>query len=405
MDKYFLQNTASEHLAELMDTLLFADCQTDFQVDLLRAIEAELRKRGDLSKELNEHFLQWEQEITEDNVRFMLRGATLMELQEILKETPKRYIELHALVNEELTARGEEIPRYTLSDASPDDGRKSEDILRNLVLSGDSPELLKTLDTLFTSDKVLKEQARLIFDIAETLKSRGIAVPYSENELRDQYETIMETADSVDDILRRNVKPQSMSHYLRLRKRPSRIKPHFIRTAGIIAAITAGLFVFDAVAYSAGLDIFGTMSRWTKNAVQFFRGEPIEKDHVKHDEYTILKDTLERLELNIDLPTYIPEGYYFNTLEPYEPCGTDSFAAWFKNGDEYFSIEINPMFAGSNSIYAENVAEETERYNGKYIIFYHTEQISAIWAQGFCEIQIQGNLTHEQLTLMLDSII
>jgi hypothetical protein len=58
----------------------------------------------------------------------------------------------------------------------------------------------------------------------------------------------------------------------------------------------------------------------------------------------------------------------------------------------------------TNLFLEANMAEEQERYKGQYTIFTNLDHLTAVWAQGFCEIVIQGDLTYEQLTQMLDSI-
>jgi len=51
-----------------------------------------------------------------------------------------------------------------------------------------------------------------------------------------------------------------------------------------------------------------------------------------------------------------------------------------------------------------NDEEDSEVYNGKYLITSNRSRMVAVWHQGDYELCIQGNLTYEELTKILDSI-
>ncbi len=78
--------------------------------------------------------------------------------------------------------------------------------------------------------------------------------------------------------------------------------------------------------------------------------------------------------------------------------------AWFDNEERIFFIRVHPEINNTDTFYEASAVRIPEQYNGEYTIITNNDRLTAVWAQGFCEVQIQGDLTYEELTAMLDSI-
>lgn len=407
-----IRHATSEELNELMDTLLELDSMSKSQADLFCSAVDELKKRGELpeiTEEETEEAIQrvWRRiESDEPDSGDVLKTLSAEELWDILRSAGPEQTELLTEAAKELMERGVEIPESIQSGDPEKD--LAIGVVQELFLMGTTEDLTHMLKAMYTKDGLVKEQAHYLFSFTEELKRRGEPVPFTDEELRIREEEILQTARTFDDATER-------AEQKRLNKPPEKPeapvsrawkKPRFSRAAGFAAIVLALLFFTNVVTNAAGFDLFGRISAWTKDAIQYVFGITGEDDIDQeiNTEFGALTHTLEALNINIDLPAYIPEGYTYHHTDPDEPDGSMPFGAWFTSGTKQFFIRVNPASSGVSSFFEASVAEGAERYNGEYIIIANNNRFTAIWAHGFCEVQIQGDLTREQLIKMLDSI-
>jgi sulfur carrier protein ThiS len=179
----------------------------------------------------------------------------------------------------------------------------------------------------------------------------------------------------------------------------------FLRSALVTAFVLAALFLTNAVTLAAGFDFFGSVAKWSKDAVYFIFGDITEDGQsIEMDkQYYRLHDVLDDLGINVDLPRYIPEGFSFEAIEPDEPDRLSQIIAWFFREDDFFSIRIEPA-EGRSSFSEVSVGGQNEIYKERYLITENVNRIGALWYHGVYEIEIQGNLTYKDLIKILDSI-
>ncbi|MDR0325793.1 MAG: DUF4367 domain-containing protein [Oscillospiraceae bacterium] len=332
--------------------------------------------------------------------------------------------------------------------------------MRELLKRATTEELNQLMDMTLDAESITNAQVDLLYGIVDELTERGEIEKPPEEEVRAQYAALLskaeelgivpssepiaesmggpneENAKGVIHALLQHGTVEELSHLRsalaasdvpkeeieelldvieaeladKLDATPMplpRAKPKrkFVRPALVAASVTLAFFLNSIVAYASGFDFFGSLAQWSKDAVYFVFGTPSEdgQDSVLNPEYLGLQATLENVGIRVNLPTYIPNGYRYDTIEPDEPNEFSIIIAWFVRGDGFFSIRIKRI-ATTASFSEINNEEQSEVYKGHYLITSNVDRTKALWYDGLHEIQIQGNLIYEELTKILDSI-
>lgn len=290
--------------------------------------------------------------------------------------------------------------------------------MREVIQYATTKDLNLLLGTLADCDLITEERADLFYAVVDELERRGELQKTPENEI----EVFIENTKRVSKGRGDAEIPAKESHPLmkhlpkivedarrdRAERRQRRIA--LLRLPTITASVIVILLLTNAVALANGHDFLGSVARWSKDAVYFVFGTDSLDEPTKGvtKEYDSLKMTLDDLGVQVDLPKHIPDGFMFASIEPDEPDATSNIVAWYVNGDDEFSIRIMRISELADVRFSESDgAEHAEVYpeaNGKYLITTNESRIKAIWYQGIYEIKLQGNITYEQLTQILDSI-
>lgn len=185
-------------------------------------------------------------------------------------------------------------------------------------------------------------------------------------------------------------------------KRGSRVRRPLAR----IAIIAAALCAFMVTAQASGFDILGAIARWTSEQFSFVAvGD--EREDATGPEFDSLVDALEKSRITERLaPTKFPNGTELDKIQVNrDDMGFGIFAAYLLEsepfyisvrkieGDPYGEIEINDP---NIEIYSAGGVE--------HHIMADVKQNKAFWKNGSWECYIAGNLSREDLTMMIDSI-
>lgn len=172
-----------------------------------------------------------------------------------------------------------------------------------------------------------------------------------------------------------------------------------LRTALVAVIAAACLLSCMVVVQAAGLDVFGSIARWTDSLFGFGAiGEPAASPSPTGTQEV----TVEYIETL--LPT-VPDGFVMGEPEVFEDCATDSFEYWvtYSNGDKFitFSAVEQPE---------ENVSKYQKDYQDVSIIdidgqifyvFMNNNYASSAWKISNIECNINTNLTLEDLTQII----
>ena len=187
------------------------------------------------------------------------------------------------------------------------------------------------------------------------------------------------------------------------------------RVAVIAIAVVFGGIV---VAQAAGVDVFGTIGRWTNNVFHFdlsadetststgiYVGEGI-------SEYAALQETLASVGIDENLaPTWFPVGFNASDPEILTTNINDTVCLELfneKNG-QYISIEIIRYNTEQHlqATQFEKDANNVEQYSNEHQTFYilsNADTITATWSNDLIMMQLSGNIPKDDLKKIIDSI-
>ena len=184
-------------------------------------------------------------------------------------------------------------------------------------------------------------------------------------------------------------------------KKPGRV----LRSCAAAAAV---IVLLCGTAYAFGWNIFQALADWTAETFQFLTGTEPEMA-----EYGVFDRLYKNVSMETDIPVvprWAPEG----TEEAEQPRTsvrndrTRIVGKYLVDGKE-FTIRITIYDAipeSYDTIYQKNdgSAHPYEAGGITHYIVENVDNISAMWTNGYIEGHIQGNISIEDLQLMIDSI-
>ena len=184
-------------------------------------------------------------------------------------------------------------------------------------------------------------------------------------------------------------------------KKPGRV----LRSCAAAAAV---IVLLCGTAYAFGWNIFQALADWTTETFQFLTGT--EPEMADHGVFENLYGSVVAETETPSVPTWAPEG----TEEVGQPRTsvrndrTRIVGKYLVDGKE-FTIRITIYDAipeSYDTIYQKNdgSAHPYEAGGITHYIVENVDNISAMWTNGYIEGHIQGNISIEDLQLMIDSI-
>ena len=187
---------------------------------------------------------------------------------------------------------------------------------------------------------------------------------------------------------------------------------------GLVAVIAVSIvFGGMVVAQAAGIDVFGTIGRWTNEVFNFIPDEnesrkPTDSNLDEHTpDYDILREKLSSVGIDDDLvPTWYPEGITFKEPKITTSSMTTTVTLDARGPDSLFvTVDFvkyaSPQLLSEASF--EKDSEEIEYYSNLTQNFYllsNLDTITAIWSDGLVVQQITGNISRDDIKKIIDSI-
>lgn len=193
-------------------------------------------------------------------------------------------------------------------------------------------------------------------------------------------------------------------------KKPAvRKKARWFRGLISAAAVLAVVICTAATADALGFDIWRTVATWAQETFHFSTGKQMESEPVSEDrmQYDSLQELLEQYEIASKvIPTWIPAGYEFFDIKIDETPMQKTLIAFYHNGNKKIKISVRNYLEGRPEQVekSEELLEIYEVSGISYYIFENYEQTQAVWTVDTVECYISGELTVEQIKLMIDSI-
>ena len=181
--------------------------------------------------------------------------------------------------------------------------------------------------------------------------------------------------------------------------------PRWLRSLTATAAILAILLVGSVTAQAFGLNIWETVVKWTQETFHF--GEWGNSNTNDDSLYTSLQEALEEGNVLEPLvPTWIPVGYEMSEITVERSPLTKKYVAKYINGEQVLRITVQD-YLEKIPVYVEQSDGLVEKYEVAGVTYYlleNNKRTQAVWIVDSFECSILGDLTIEELKLMIDSI-
>lgn len=185
----------------------------------------------------------------------------------------------------------------------------------------------------------------------------------------------------------------------------------WLRRLVAAAAVIVLLIYIPVTAKAFGWeDIWKFIAQWAKETFSFVTSEDVEYSEpaIADDlEYTSLQDMLERNNRSSDMvPTWIPKGYVLERIEKDITPVQEIYRAFYMDGDKEFAIRVRSYLQGDPDKIEvdEELIETIVISEVQYYIFSNVDQIRVVWIVDSYQCNISGDLSVEEVKLMIDSI-
>ena len=181
--------------------------------------------------------------------------------------------------------------------------------------------------------------------------------------------------------------------------------PRWLRGLAATAAVLVILLIGSVTAQAFGINIWETVVKWTRETFHFGEGD----SSYTNDElpYSSLQEALEKSNGAFSLvPTWIPDGYIMTAITVDRSPLQTVYKAKYTHGEQVLRITVQD-YLDKNPVYVEQsdgLVEEYEVAGVTYYLFKNNERTQAVWVVDSYECRITGELTIEELKLMIDSI-
>ena len=195
------------------------------------------------------------------------------------------------------------------------------------------------------------------------------------------------------------------------RKRPAPRPRLWLRRLIAAAALMALVVCFPLTAKAFGWEeIWEVFARWAKDTFCFVSDESAEVTEPAV-EYDGTRDSLQELLIKnkVDValvPTWVPDGFVLDKIEKDVTPEQKLYRAIYFKDEEKIEIRIKTYLP--SDMYCFEIEEdilEVYTANGiEYYIFKNLDQLRALWTIESYECNISGDLSLEEIKMMIDSI-
>ena len=182
----------------------------------------------------------------------------------------------------------------------------------------------------------------------------------------------------------------------------------WLRRLSAAAAVLVLIFIGSITAKALGLDIWEAVVTWTQETFHlsgwFQTDEPNPDGDLK---YASLNEVLVSVGINESLlPTWFPDGYELTDIRVEATPKQNTYIAIYKGQNNNLKISVLNHLDSAPE-YIEQSDDSAEVYESKgttFYIFSNNDKVRAVWIIGSFECHILGDLSIEELKLMIDSI-
>ncbi len=211
------------------------------------------------------------------------------------------------------------------------------------------------------------------------------------------------TALEAFESFKQNYMPETDDNIIPIKTK--RRSPRWVRSLTATAAVLALLIVGSATAKAFGFDLWKVVIQWTQETFRF--GDGGNSDTDTSLPYASLQEALKKGNVPAWLaPTYIPEEFSLAEIDVQKTPKNNIYKAKYTYGEKIIVIAVRDYLDG-DPVYveqSEGLVEEYEVSGVTYYIFTDVDLNKTKWIYGSYECSISGNITIENLKMMIDSI-
>lgn len=263
---------------------------------------------------------------------------------------------------------------------------------------------LSRYDSMATEE--LEEILRLDAEMPEGQESDGELLLYVMEVLAERKRNTShtgKTALEAYESFKQNYMPETDDTII-----PAKTKhrcPRWVRSLTAAAAVLAIVLIGSVTAKAFGFNVWKAVIQWTQETFHFGQyGDP----DVRNDlPYASLQEALEQGKVPASLvPTWIPDGYEITDVTAERSPLKKIYTAKYINGEQMLKITVQEHIDG-DPVFVEQNEGLIEEYEVSGIVYYISSDIDlmkAKWITDSYECSISGNVTLEELKMMIDSI-
>lgn len=201
---------------------------------------------------------------------------------------------------------------------------------------------------------------------------------------------------------------ENIAEETEMKATPRKIPSKLLRGLSAAAAVVLVLVLGTVTAKAFGVDIWETIAKWTQETFHFSSSENEEyPDAGEELPYSSLIEALKagNIEENL-VPTWLPDGYELKDVIVEETPTQNIYYAIYQNGECIIKINVR-NYLNDYPQYVEQGEGLLETYEASGVVYYliqNYDNSRAEWITHSYECYISGDLTIEQLKLMIDSI-
>lgn len=244
-----------------------------------------------------------------------------------------------------------------------------------------------------------ESDTELLLYVMEVLASRKRNTSHTENTAHRAYESFKK--NYLSEVEEKIIAPKE--------KIPAKKKPlRWLRSLSAVAAVLVIILLGSVTAKAFGCDIWEAVVQWTQETFHFGNAREIDGPDTDGDlEFSSLQDALAYAGIEEKLvPTWMPEGYKLVRITVDLTPIQDIYNALYQNGENELVITVRNHLRSTPQYVeqSDNLMEVYKVAGVEYYLFLNHERVRVAWLYGSYECSISGELTIEELKLMIDSI-
>lgn len=263
---------------------------------------------------------------------------------------------------------------------------------------------LSYCDTMTTEE--LEEILRLDAEMPEGQESDTEKILYIMEVLAERKRNTShtgKTALEAYESFKQNYMPKTDENIIPVKTK--RRCPRWVRSLTAAAAVLAILLAGSVTAKAFGFNVWKAVVQWTQETFHF--GSWGNTDVKSNLQFDSLQEALEEGNTSSWIvPTLIPEGFDLTDITVRQTPQKKTYKAIYINGEQSLIITIQD-YLGNSPIYVEQSEGLTEEYEVSGIVYHIFADVGLSkvkWIYGSYECSISGNITIEELKIMIDSI-